>query len=276
MRPLLVSLCLLSLLSSVAAAETPAETPDPASDRERRYAACMDLVRSKPERAWDEAEQWLGLDGAEQARHCGAAALMALGRYRDAAVRFESLAQEAKTEPHVKAGLLDQAGQAWLMAGDGQRAAANLRSAVKLEDRDADLWVDLGQALADTRDYAGAVTALDSALRLHPLHPDALVLRATALRYLERMDEARSMLEMALDFYPSNVDALLERGIVRRLAGDSVGARADWLWVVNLEPDSVAAEAARANLARMDVKAPEPPPPPPPSLPPSSSDSPGQ
>ena len=42
--------------------------------------------------------------------------------------------------------------------------------------------------------------------------------------------------------------------VVRRLAGDDAGARADWLAILRLAPDGAAADAARANLERLDVK----------------------
>jgi hypothetical protein len=58
----------------------------------------------------------------------------------------------------------------------------------------------------------------------------------------------------ALGSSPDNPDGLLERGILRRLIGDDLGARADWLAVTRFAPESPAAEAARRNLERMDVK----------------------
>ena len=44
------------------------------------------------------------------------------------------------------------------------------------------------------------------------------------------------------------------RGNIRRLQGDSAGARKDWLQAIKLAPTSPAAEAARRNLERMDIK----------------------
>ena len=57
-----------------------------------------------------------------------------------------------------------------------------------------------------------------------------------------------------LNFEPTHLDALLERGIVRRLQGDDNAARKDWMWVLELGPDSIAATMARRNLELMDVK----------------------
>jgi predicted negative regulator of RcsB-dependent stress response len=45
---------------------------------------------------------------------------------------------------------------------------------------------------------------------------------------------------------------LLERGNIRRLKGDTAGARQDWRRVVELAPDSAAAAAAKVNLDRLN------------------------
>jgi hypothetical protein len=45
----------------------------------------------------------------------------------------------------------------------------------------------------------------------------------------------------------------LERGMVRKLKGDKVAARRDWLTLVTVAPETEAARIARANLDRMDA-----------------------
>ena len=54
---------------------------------------------------------------------------------------------------------------------------------------------------------------------------------------------------------PNDPDALLERGTQRAEAGDKDGARGDWLKLLEVAPDSYAAEAARTGLAAIDVHA---------------------
>ncbi|MBT6824601.1 MAG: hypothetical protein HOA60_00530, partial [Rhodospirillales bacterium] len=83
---------------------------------------------------------------------------------------------------------------------------------------------------------------------------DAYLFRASANRYLENYDLALRDLGAVLNFEPTHLDALLERGIVRRLQGDDNAARKDWMWVLELGPDSIAATMARRNLELMDVK----------------------
>ena len=60
--------------------------------------------------------------------------------------------------------------------------------------------------------------------------------------------------ERALQLDPDNLEGLLERGILHRLTGDDDAARRDWLRVVTLAEESPAADDARANLERLDLK----------------------
>ena len=65
---------------------------------------------------------------------------------------------------------------------------------------------------------------------------------------------ARADTDAALARDPAHPEALLERGILKRLAGDKDGARADWIKLLEVAPKTAAADAARANLEKMDVK----------------------
>ena len=85
-------------------------------------------------------------------------------------------------------------------------------------------------------------------------HPDALAFRAAAFRFLDQTAAARADTDAALARDPAHPEALLERGILKRLAGDKDGARADWIKLLEVAPETGAADAARANLEKMDVK----------------------
>ncbi|MFQ6016872.1 MAG: hypothetical protein ACE5KF_01640 [Kiloniellaceae bacterium] len=61
--------------------------------------------------------------------------------------------------------------------------------------------------------------------------------------------------ERALNLAPDHPDGRLERGILRRLAGDDLGARDDRLKLIEIADGSPAAEAARANLEKLGVRA---------------------
>ena len=74
-----------------------------------------------------------------------------------------------------RAAYLSQAGNAWLLAGNGARAVASLRSALTLSAGDADLFADLGRADAMLRNWKDAVLDLNAAINLRRA-PDLLVL----------------------------------------------------------------------------------------------------
>ena len=61
-------------------------------------------------------------------------------------------------------------------------------------------------------------------------------------------------IEAALTLTPDDPAALLERGIINRLDGNDAAARADWLRVLELDPDGEAGKLARANIEKMDVR----------------------
>ena len=246
MKPLLL-LVVLSVLVGVAARA--AEV-----DHAHHYRACMILVQRDPDAAFDAAVNWGELGGGDAARHCLAAALMGKGRHAEAAGRFQSLAEEIKAEPAMKADLLGHAGQAWLMAGRAGLAYGALTTALELKPDDADLLLDRSAALAALGSYAEAVADLDRVIEVEPGRADGWVFRASAKRLIDDLDGAQADAERALQLESLHPEGLLERGIIRRLGGDEAGARQDWMLVINSARGTAAADAARANIEKMDVR----------------------
>jgi tetratricopeptide (TPR) repeat protein len=149
-----------------------------------------------------------------------------LRRYGEAAARLDALARAPKTPAGMRAEIFSQAGNAWLLAGNGAKAAASLRAALTLSAGDADLFADLGRADAMLRNWKDAVLDLNAAIGLRR-DAELLVLRASAHRALKDYRAALTDLNAALSLRPGNGDALLERGLLRRDLGDIGGARTD-------------------------------------------------
>ncbi len=228
----------------------------PSQSESQRYEACMTQTRRDPATAFDQALTWQDQNGGAAARHCAAVALIGLKQYKPAAERLEQLAQELKNpedEP-VRVGVLAQAGQSWLLAGDTGRAHAVQSAALKLSPQDPELWIDRGQTLATAKNYKEAVLDFDQAIKLDAERADAFLFRASARRFLEDLPGARQDIDRALRLKPTDPDALVERGTIRRLTNDDAGAREDWMTVIKAHPDSLAASTANANLEKMDVK----------------------
>lgn len=242
----------IALSLALVATSVAAQDAAPA-DQERAYATCMDLARGKPADALTGARAWQARGGGDAARHCGAVALIGLGRYDEAAVRLDALAAGVDpTDIRLRVAVLAQAGQAWLLAADAERALAAQTAALELAPDTVDLLIDRSISLATLTRYREAVDDLDRALDLAPDRADILVLRASAYRYLDSPDRARGDVERALSLEPDNPEALLERGILKRLAGEPEAARSDWQRVLGIAKGSAAADSARGNLARLD------------------------
>jgi tetratricopeptide (TPR) repeat protein len=232
-------------------AEAQADDPELAA----QYQACMDLAETDPDEALEAAETWVDLGGSDPARHCAAVALMRLGHYEAAGQELETLA--ASLEPafaFLQIPVLVQAARAWLEAGKVDRAYAVQTTALAREPNNIELLVDRAETAASVGNFIAAMDDLNRALSHAPNRADILVLRASAHRFLDQRENAMTDVEAALSLDPDNAEGLLERGNLRRLAGNDAGARDDWLRVTRVAPDTPAAEAAQANLAKLDVK----------------------
>jgi tetratricopeptide (TPR) repeat protein len=253
---------LLSLLFVTAASaadpaplQTAPATPRNAQAEAATYERCMKLAKQDPSAAQKLALAWHEWGGAHPADHCAAVALIGLKQYKEAAARLETLAQAMNRAPAaLRAEVLDQAGQAWLLAGDPVRAYAASGAALTLQPNDLDLLVDRAEAAASAGYLDKAVDDLDHVLKADPRRVDALIYRASANRALDRLDPALADVEKALAQVPDSVPALLERGNIRRLKGDLAGARQDWERVGQLAPASQADMAARANIEHLEFK----------------------
>jgi tetratricopeptide (TPR) repeat protein len=254
-----IACALLCLMFIATAAAEPARSPTRPAPRNSEadaatYDRCLKLAKQNPGAAQSLAQEWHERGGAHPADHCTAVALVGLKQYKEAATRLEALAQEMTTAPaSLRAEVLDQAGQAWLLAGDPVRAYAASGQAVSLQPNDPELRIDRAEAAASAGYFDKSVADLDHVLKAEPGRVDALIYRASANRELGRLDPALADVEKALAQAPNSVPGLLERGNIRRLKGDIEGARQDWARIGRLAAGSKADMAARANLEHLGL-----------------------
>ncbi|MES2473732.1 MAG: tetratricopeptide repeat protein [Pseudomonadota bacterium] len=231
-----IAACLLPLSAKAA-------DPDSA-----RYRDCLAVSSIKPAAALADADGWAKAGGGAPALHCAALALIQLKRYGDAGARLDRAAGAAAVpDLAFRAVLFTQAGNAWLLAGNGAKAAQSFSAALALSPGDADLYADLARAQAMRRNWPEAELRLGNALQLAPRRADLLVLRASARRALKRYGDARNDVEAALKLKPGDGEALLERGLLRQQLGDLGGARRDFQAAMKSSSDEAAAQA-RENL----------------------------
>jgi tetratricopeptide (TPR) repeat protein len=236
-------LCLLIAAPARSATGTARPPPDSA-----HYRRCLDAGSANPAAALADAEAWVRSEGGVPAEHCAALALVSLKRYADAGTRLDRIAAGREAlNAEFRVALFDQAGNAWLLAGDGARAVQSFSSALTLSAGDADLFADLARAQAMVKNWHEVDLDLNAALQLSPRRADLLVLRASARRALKRYEQARTDIEAALKLKPGDGDALVERGLLRKQLGDIGGARRDFQAALKTASSEAAAEA-KENL----------------------------
>ncbi|MBR0680056.1 tetratricopeptide repeat protein [Roseomonas eburnea] len=217
------------------------------------YERCLDMLEDDPEGARSLADSWGMEGGGEAAAHCAALAALTLGEAERAAEALERIAARSQAGMAARAAVFGQAGEAWIAAGKPQRAHAALTLALALVPADSSLLTERGMALLALNRPAEALEDLERAVAADASLVEAWVLRASALRRLDRIGEAVESVAEALRLDPDNVEGLLERGIIRQIRGEAAEARADWERVIELSPDSAAADLAAQNMALIEA-----------------------
>jgi len=223
-----------------------------------RYDDCLSQAGLNPPMAFASATKWISEHGGSPAEHCAAVALVGMKRYDEGAARLDDLGH-APGMGTLRPQLFDQAGNAWMLAGDTGKAVASFQSALALSASDPDLYADLARAQAMDDDWPSVESDLNAALAIQPRRPDLLVLRASARDAQNRFADARSDAESALQMAPKNPDALVERGSIERDTGDMKAARADFLAAMALNPSAEIRDTAQRNLAALDAAVKSPP-----------------
>jgi tetratricopeptide (TPR) repeat protein len=219
---------------------------------EQHYDRCLAMAHSDPQKAYDDAESWRDIGGGFPAQHCASVALIGLKKYTEAATKLESLANAMmQLGPGMRGDALEQAGQAWLLAGKPAEAKSAFDAALGYKPKDAEILIDRAEAYALGGKYFDAIDDLNAVLDQTPNRVDALVYRAAAYRQLGSLDLAFDDAQRALRLDPNSVPGLLERGNLRRLKNDDAGAKADWQQVLKLGPGTPAAASAQNNLAQL-------------------------
>ena len=248
MRAIILSFALFVALPALAD-EKPIHDPEGA----KQYQHCIALARTVPDEGYQEGLAWASMGGGEAARHCQAVAMIGRRQYEEAAVKLEELARTGHAPDRVRAGMFAQAGQAWLLAHQPDRAFSAQSEALTIVPDAPDLLVDRAQSQAEQKDYQGALNDLNRALGNAPDRIDALTFRATAKRYLGDTSGAEVDIARALHLDDHYQDAWLEDGIEKALKEDKEGARRSWTNVLSLAPQSDAAVTAKRDLEALDA-----------------------
>ncbi|MCC7281738.1 MAG: tetratricopeptide repeat protein [Acetobacteraceae bacterium] len=219
-----------------------------------RHLACLAQAAADARAALREAQRLETSGALDAGEHCAAAAYLALGEAGEAARRLERLGSGGAAPSQLRAAWLAQAGQAWMMAGDAQRAYGAATLALVLVPNDIDLLIDRAIAVASLGRPFDAIDDLNRAIDLDPARAEAFVFRASAWRQAGRAELAADDIARALALDPGNPEAYLERGMLRRAARDFANARGDFQRAAELAPGTPTEELARAQLAALAAR----------------------
>ncbi len=220
--------------------------------RGERHMNCLKEVERDPNYGMQLAEDWVKASGGAAARHCLAVAEAEIGDPSKAARDFAAIAQDLPDDRWGDVGQLwAQAGHAWLLAEEPDKALEAFDLAVEYRPNDAGLHADRGVTRALVKNYGGAVTDFTRALDLAGNHPDYLLYRATAYRYLDELELGLADLDLAISTAPDFAEAYLERGTQRAITGDDVGAAADFQAVLDIAPKGDLAPLAAKGLSQV-------------------------
>ncbi len=222
------------------------------------YDFCLNAIEEDPVMAFDRALAWNAQGGGPPAIHCSALALIELAQYGDAADRLDALAQDLNNglSGLIRAQILIQAANAWIMEGFPDQGIESLDAALSLNVESsgisAQIYFDRARAHALDHEWREAVDDLTRALDYAPGAKDALTLRATSYRLLGETENAQEDIARVLDADSDYAPALLERGVLNLLAGDEEAAREDWISVLQMEAEDDLQRAARSYLYELD------------------------
>ncbi|MFZ4121056.1 MAG: hypothetical protein ACOYKM_05265 [Caulobacterales bacterium] len=182
--------------------------------------SCVARIETAAEAAYEDGMQWSSETRRPAGWRCAAMALIEMGRVGEGARRLEALGSPPDAgPPNMRAEILSQAGNAWLMAGDGLRAQATFSRAIQIMASDpevsADLLIDRARAFAMQGDWRLSEEDLSRSLDLRPNDPLALRLRAVARMNQNAFDLAEADAQAAALQAPTDIETLLVLGQTR-------------------------------------------------------------
>lgn len=246
---------MLPLLLAAAAAQAGPPSPIAA-----RFDRCVDLATTRPAEGEAEAGRWQLEGGGFLAGQCLGIAYANERRWSAAAAAFDAAARLAERAHDGRvANYWAQAGNAWLAAGQPEKARAALDAALAtgtltgLDSGEAHL--DRARALVAGKDLEGARADIDRALAEAPADPLAWLLSATLARRSGDLPRAKKDITQALTLANDDSAVQLEAGNIAAAMHDESGARAAWNRAVTLHPESDAARDALAALRQFDAPA---------------------
>jgi tetratricopeptide (TPR) repeat protein len=233
---------------------------EPMAGDRSRYAACLALAKSAPERAIESAQAWRIENGGMAALHCLALAQFERKSYTAAFTSFDAAVKASQRAGDGQAiVLLSQAADAALLAGQPQTAIGFLDRAIGSDTSaitpavEAMLRVTRAEALVELKRDTDAAADLARATTIFPDVADGWLLQATLARRMGDLATAETAILQAAARTPDSAEVQYEAGNIAATRGDIALAKTAWTAAAAAEPDSIAGQAAAKALKAASV-----------------------
>lgn len=197
---------------------------------------------------------WQRTGGGTAASLCEAASLAASGAHGTAAALLTNVGQDPNRAipADARAVILADAAAQWLAAARPDLARDSLAAADTLVAPHGDRLLLAARADAALGDWTAARTKLDTLVAREPSNALAHALLAATLRHQGDPAAALAQARQAHALSPDLPEAQFEVAAALAETGDTRGASSLWLRLIREHPDDDLAEAARANLQRLN------------------------
>lgn len=124
-----------------------------------------------------------------------------------------------------------------------------LTSVAEQQPNNVEPRVELGNIYFDAGRYTDAITWYSAALKLNPKDVNVSTDLGVSYYYTQQSDRALQQFDESLKIDPKHTKTLLNMGIVRAFGKqDLAGAQQAWEQVIQMEPNSAEAQAAKRAL----------------------------
>ncbi len=183
----------------------------------QRYLDCVLLVEADLELGRTAAQQWTAEGGGADAQHCQAIADIAAGFFKLGAARLEDLAQRNDAgDDRIRARLLAQAADTWLMADQVEFAKTAIKSAFEYAPDSGELHLTAAKVHGADKKWHQVVASVETAAQAGFVSANTYVLSGRAFIELGDYESASAEVIKALTLDPTNLDALVLRGEIQQ------------------------------------------------------------
>lgn len=154
----------------------------------------------------------------------------------DALTTFDSLNMRIQNNP-TDPMLYNRRANFYLVAGENNKALADVNRALQLDSVNADIWVTLADVYFASERFVDSREVLIKAMNLDPKNTSALLKLARLYFIYKEYETAMSFVDKALELDPMLEDAYFIKGMTYAELGDTTTALFNYQKSVEVDPD---------------------------------------